>query len=45
MTLAQNDSLYFGKKILINPISDKVLISKIYKEFRKEDNNNPNSPI
>jgi hypothetical protein len=33
------------KRIFTNPTSDRVLISKIYKEFKKLDKNNPNNPI
>jgi hypothetical protein len=33
-----------GKNIT-NPISDRVLISKIYKKLKKINTNNPNNPI
>ena len=33
------------EKIFTNPISDRELIPKIYKELKKLDTNNPNNPI
>jgi hypothetical protein len=32
-------------RIFINPISDRGLISKSYKELKKLNTNNPNNPI
>jgi hypothetical protein len=45
MSIAQNDRLQIGKISSLNPISDRQLISKIYKEFKKVDSKNSNKPI
>jgi hypothetical protein len=33
------------EKIFTNPTSDRGLLSKIYKEFKKVDSREPNNPI
>jgi hypothetical protein len=33
------------ERIFTNPTSDRELISKIYKDLKKLDTNNPNNPI
>jgi hypothetical protein len=33
------------ERIFTNPTSDKRLISKIYKELKKLDTNNPRNPV
>jgi hypothetical protein len=40
-SLGQNNSLQMRKKIFINPPSDIGLTSKVYKELKCLDTNNP----
>jgi hypothetical protein len=43
--IEQNSNQQIGIKSFTNPISDRGLLSNIYKEIKKLDSREPNNPI